>query len=167
MESNTGIQTIKCKFQFGNASIELEGISSDDDMMRGKIVELVDAFTDSVSEVAIQAIYETQEAESEDEDSADSDANKTGKKSNRGGKRIPWIKKEIDDLCKAGKVANATPEEIMKMIKDKSALAPTKKGVTNALNRRLGIDIIRTEDPPGSSTYRYTYQRPKEEPKKP
>ncbi len=171
MDSNTGVQNLKCKFQFGNASIELEGVDPKDDIIRKKIAELMDAIIDSVSEIGIQSTEDSLEGDAEkDKESDDSgDVDKPEKKENRGGKRIPWVAKGVKELCKAGKITNVTPEDVMKIFKDDLAMNPDRAAVIKALSRRLGTDMVRTVDPANPAIYRYTYKpkETKEEPKAP
>lgn len=172
MESNTGVQNLKCKFQIGNATIEIEGVDPHDEMIRGKIAELMDTFIESLSEVDIlvtndELVENVATGPSDKESGVSGDTNKPAKKDNRGGRRIPWVAEAIEDLAKTGKIINVTPEDVIKMIKDKTASNPDRPAVIGALNRRLGKDMIRTADPPGSDTYRYSYQPPKEVPKTP
>jgi hypothetical protein len=159
MEPVTGVKNLKCKFQFGNTVIEIEGLGQEDTIIVDKIASLMDVVIDSISSSDIQVV-ETLEPEDSMEDVVETKAEEN-KPEKRGGKRITRISPKLDELCTSGVIANVTPEEIMKMMKEKYALTATKSSVIMALNRRLNKTISRVAEPPGSENYKYTYHQPK------
>jgi len=164
----TAARNLRCKFQFGTTVIEIEGIGSEDTRIVDKIVELMDAVIGSAltDDILPEDDQSTDDVVKTDETTKDEKSAKPEKKETRGGKRIPWISPKLEELCKLGLIVNVTPDDVAKMIKDKWAANAPRAGVTMALNRRLNDTIIRSEDPPGSGNYKYTYSPPRVAPSK-
>ncbi len=145
-------QRLKCRIRIGSAEIELEGTGTVDSRVTEKLLELMDLFEDAVTSPTNLDEIDAEAAEEKEEIAS---AGQEKKKDARGGRRQPFISKNIKELGMKGKIVNVTVAEVSGMLIELYGLNVEEDSVYAALKRGLGKSLTRVGSTPKDSRFTY------------